>query len=121
MQLHITDAAMPDAMVLTVSGAVTFADVDEIELALVLAQAADIRDLTIDMTSVTSIDSVGLGILLRAQEQVEARGGQMQLVATPAHVAVAIRQTGLDRMLTLPVRIPRQAVRCAAPRVPQQR
>lgn len=127
MKMRIQDAGMTEnmteGMVIHVSGAITLADSAELELALVLTETAGVREVTMDLAEVTYVDSVGLGALVRAHDRVTARSGSFRLANMPAPVELAIRQTGLDPVLSssVPVVVPRQVVRGSGPRLPKQR
>jgi anti-sigma B factor antagonist len=55
----------------------------------------------VDLTAVTFIDSVGLGVLLEAQRRTRSAGGWMRLVCTDPQVLRVLRLTDLDDVFTI--------------------
>lgn len=57
--------------------------------------------LVVDLSSVTFIDSAGLGALVGAHRRMREGGGRLRIVRPPALVARAFELTGLDGVLEL--------------------
>ena len=55
----------------------------------------------VDLTSITFIDSAGLGTLVGAHRRMRESGGRLRVVRPPALVARAFELTGLDDVLEL--------------------
>jgi anti-sigma B factor antagonist len=59
------------------------------------------RWIIVDLTGVTFIDSIGLGVLIDAQRRTRAAGGWMRLVCTNPQVLKVLRLTDLDDLFTI--------------------
>lgn len=59
------------------------------------------RDIVIDLSATSFLDSFGMGFLLRLQQWATATGHRMTIVAVPQRVRRALAMTGLDRVLTV--------------------
>ena len=59
------------------------------------------RDVVVDLSATSFLDSFGLGFLLRLQQWVAKSGHHMTIVAVPRRVRRALSLTGLDRILTV--------------------
>jgi anti-sigma B factor antagonist len=64
---------------------------------LVTKQLPDRRDLVIDLSEVSFVDSSGLGVLVRALKQTREAGGQLTLVIRSEQTLKLFSITGLDR------------------------
>jgi anti-anti-sigma factor len=92
----------PDpAMVVSAGGEVTFSNVAEFERKLERAFGEGARDLVIDLTEVTFIDSSGLSALLTASSRARERGGAVALVLAQGEPPSIFRFRGVDRLLSL--------------------
>src|SRR5215217_7277550 len=60
-----------------------------------LLETRDLRLVTLDLSAVTFIDSVGLGVVLRFAHELEARGIAMRIVPGPPEVQQVFEVTGL--------------------------
>jgi anti-anti-sigma factor len=87
--------------VVPVRGEVTFSNVRQFDR--VLAQAFDdgARNLVIDLTDVTFIDSSGLSSLLTASARAREQGGSVALVLAQGEPPSIFRFRGVDRLLSL--------------------
>ena len=65
------------------------------------ASGGDATLLVVDLSSVTFIDSAGLGALVGAHRRMREARGRMRIVRPPALVARAFELTGLDDVLDL--------------------
>jgi anti-sigma B factor antagonist len=52
----------------------------------------------VDMSKVTSLDSSGIGVLVRSLAQVKQKGGALRLVGLPATVSRTLKITGVLRL-----------------------
>jgi anti-sigma B factor antagonist len=57
--------------------------------------------IVVDLTAVTFIDSVGLGVLIEAQRRTRSAGGWMRLVCTDPGVLKVLHLTDLDDVFTV--------------------
>ena len=95
-----TPVRMPPEIV-AVTGEVTFSNVAELNRRLDAALTGDARDLVVDLSDVTFIDSSGLSALLTASAQARERGGEVALVLASAEPPSIFRFRGVDRLLAL--------------------
>ena len=65
------------------------------------ATGGDAKLVVVDLTSITFIDSAGLGTLVGAHRRMRESGGRLRVVRPPALVARAFELTGLDEVLEL--------------------
>ena len=87
--------------IVPVRGEVTFSNVGEFERKLELAFGDGARNLVIDLTEVTFIDSSGLSALLTASRRARERGGAVALVLAQGEPPSIFRFRGVDRLLSL--------------------
>ena len=59
------------------------------------------RELVVDLTEVTFMDSTGLGLLIKALKWVREHDGSLRIVANTEKVLKVFRVTGLDGVLSL--------------------
>lgn len=59
------------------------------------------RDIVVDLTAVTFIDSTALGVLIGGVRRVRPAGGSIVLVVDGRAVRRALALTGLDRVFTI--------------------
>ncbi|MFS8835651.1 STAS domain-containing protein [Synechococcus sp. WC101] len=57
-------------------------------------------NLLIDMSAVTFMDSSGLGVLISALRKCRAAGGNLGLCGVPESVALVLRLTSMEKVLT---------------------
>jgi anti-sigma B factor antagonist len=87
--------------VVPVRGEVTFSNVRGLESELDRAFGDGARNLVIDLTDVTFIDSSGLSSLLTASARARERGGTVALVLADGEPPSIFRFRGVDRLLAL--------------------
>jgi anti-anti-sigma regulatory factor len=63
--------------------------------------AEKVRQLAVDLRSVTFIDSTTLALLLAASRHQQARGGDLLVLVGPQTPMTAFQVTGFDRLLTI--------------------
>ncbi|MEX1357053.1 MAG: STAS domain-containing protein [Gaiellaceae bacterium] len=90
--------------VLVLAGEIDLYRAPEIEEAL--AQEIEGRDeeprcLTVDLRSVTFLDSTALAILLDATQRQQARGSELIVLCGPQTPTTAFEVTGFDRLLSI--------------------
>jgi anti-anti-sigma factor len=89
------------ATIVPVQGEVTFSNVREFDTALDEAFGDGARNLVIDLTEVTFIDSSGLSSLLTASARARDLGGTVALVLAQGEPPSIFRFRGVDRLLAL--------------------
>jgi anti-anti-sigma factor len=87
--------------VVPVRGEVTFSNVRAFDRELDQAFAAGARNLVVDLTDVTFIDSSGLSSLLTASARARKHGGRVALVLAHGEPPSIFRFRGVDRLLAL--------------------
>jgi anti-sigma B factor antagonist len=98
----LTDHALGDGRnLLKVSGVVDLFTAPELkDRALALLDHSG-RELVLDLSQATYIDSTGLGALLSAAKRAELLGGRMVIVNVDEHIARIFEITGLDTILAI--------------------
>ena len=78
-------------------------DATRAELAEQLTQLFDTgrRTVIVDLTSVTFLDSTGLGTLVAARNRAEEAGGQLPIIGSGERVLKLFRITGLDEVFEI--------------------
>lgn len=84
-------------LVVTLDGELDVAGAPELRQRLVELVAAGARDLVVDLDGVTSVDDVGLGVLVGGAWRVRSRGGTFAVVCGAGRVRDVLAVTGLDR------------------------
>ena len=91
----------PDPAIVPVQGEVTFSNVTEFDRRLERAFGEGARNVVIDLSEVTFIDSSGLSALLTASSRARERGGAVALVLAQGEPPSIFRFRGVDRLLSL--------------------
>lgn len=66
---------------------------------VIASLARDERNLVVDLSDVTLVDSAGIGVLLSVDRRVRAAGGELLLANASEHVRHVFAITGVDRTL----------------------
>jgi anti-sigma B factor antagonist len=74
----------------------TFAIEPALERAL---EAPGLRRFTLDLSGLTFIDSVGIGVVIRLAADLEERGVPFRIVPGPRHVHRVFTTVGMDQLL----------------------
>jgi anti-sigma B factor antagonist len=90
-----------DAFVVSVSGELDLASVEPLERELESVVERGALRVIVDLTAVTFIDSVSLGVLVRDAKRVRDNGGTFVLVAGDPRIRRVFEITGLDRMFRM--------------------
>ena len=61
----------------------------------------EVRHLTVDLRSVTFVDSTTLALLLAASRRQQARGAELSVLVGPQTPMTAFEVTGIDRLLAI--------------------
>jgi anti-anti-sigma factor len=89
----------PAATVITLTGQVrTGAAVDGLRAKVEESIRAGQPRVIVDMSKVTSLDSSGIGVLVRSLTQLKQQGGTLKLVGLPQGVAHTLKTTGVLRL-----------------------
>src|SRR4051812_42895129 len=87
------------ATVITVEGAMrTGIAVDSFRLKVEESIGSGQPHVVVEMSKVTSLDSSGIGVLVRSLAQVKQQGGSLKLVAVPHVAAQTLKITGVLRL-----------------------
>ena len=81
--------------VVAVSGAFEMAATFTVEPALDRVLATELDHVTLDLSGVTFIDSVGLGVVIRFAGELEARGVVLRIVPGPPEVQRVFEAVGV--------------------------
>jgi anti-sigma B factor antagonist len=90
-----TVADQDDCTVVAVTGEVSLDTAPDL-LAAFRSVCGARRRIVVDLTGVTFIDSVGLGVLIDAQRRTRSAGGWIRLVCTNPEVLKVLHLTDLD-------------------------
>ena len=74
------------------------------QLMLELERKLDIhfpRELTLDLSGVTFMDSSGIAVLLRTCRQMREMEGQFQVTGVPSQAGRVLRAAGLQKMMSI--------------------
>ena len=98
---YTNDPLGPVTTAVAVAGEVTFSNVGDFDRALEEALERGARNLVVDLTEVTFIDSSGLSALLTASARARDQGGAVALVLAEGEPPSIFRFRGVDRLLAL--------------------
>jgi anti-sigma B factor antagonist len=90
-----------DAFVVSAAGELDLASVAPLERELDQVIDRGARRVIVDLTGVSFIDSVSLGVLVREAQRLRANDGACVLVADDPRILRVFEITGLDRMFGL--------------------
>ncbi len=93
-------------VVLAVSGDVDLYVAGELKGLLAHAVDDGASTLVIDLSHVTFVDSMGLGVLLGAMQRLRAEGGELHLVVPGPELRRILEITRIDRLLPLHETVP---------------
>jgi len=65
----------------------------------------DVRDVVLDFTGVTFVDSSGLGALLGRYRTISERGGRLAMAGLQPHVARLLELSGVKRVIAVHPRV----------------
>ncbi len=87
--------------VILVSGEVDLATSPELDSAIIAALDSGASALAIDLSSVTFMDSSGLGVIVRGLKRCREAGIELDLVITNERVLKVFGITGLDQVIPI--------------------
>ncbi len=100
--LHIQQKQVENAVVLELAGRITIGrDCQELEWRMDDLTAAGNKNLVVDMTGVTFLDSTGLGILAMCSGKLKSAGGQLRVAGAIPPVEQVFRLTKVDTILAI--------------------
>ena len=93
------ESDITDPSVVMLRGEIDMATAPAVNVTVASRLRAGCRDLTIDLSDVTFIDSQGFNALLKAHVALAADGGELRLRSPSQAVTRALRLAGLDQLL----------------------
>jgi len=96
--------------VLRLAGEVDVATAPRLRDRLVSLVTGGQRDLIVDLSGVTFIDSMGLGALVSGLKRARAQGGDLRLVGATDHVAKVLEITRLNQAFVVAESVAEAAV-----------
>ena len=103
MALSIATSADGDSRVIRVSGAVDVSNKEELNAASADAQAADAKEVEVDLTEVSYIDSSGIGVLVAAAHRASDSDTRFFVSHPQRNVARVLSMLGMGEELGLAV------------------
>lgn len=97
----VATTATTDVAVVAVSGQADLHTAPELRAAIGTTIDDGHRQVVVDLTEATFIDSMTLGVLLGALKRLTPLGGTLVIVCPDPHVRRVFEITSLDRVLTL--------------------
>jgi anti-sigma B factor antagonist len=101
MLLRVDSSTEADTADITAHGEIDLATVNTLRSAITKAMQAGASHLTLNLDSVTYIDSSGLGTLIGAHKRLASSGGTMTVRCSQPRILRLFSITGLDRVLTV--------------------
>jgi anti-sigma B factor antagonist len=101
VDFSVTTRAIGELSVVDVAGEVDVFSAPELAEQLTQLFDAGRRTVVVDLTSVTFLDSTGLGTLVAARNRAEEAGGQLPIIGSGERVLKLFRITGLDEVFEI--------------------
>ena len=96
-----TEQLGDDAYVIALSGEVDLYTAPEFKQQLLDVIGKGARDVVVDFSNTTFIDSTTLGVLVGGVKRLRANDGQLSLVCSDRNITKIFEITGLDRVFTI--------------------
>ena len=96
-----TEQLSDDAYVISLSGEVDLYTAPEFKQQLLEVIAQGGKDVIVDFSSTTFIDSTTLGVLVGGVKRLRANDGRLSLVCSDRNITKIFEITGLDRVFTI--------------------
>src|ERR1700757_4333711 len=96
-----TEQLGPDAYVISLKGEVDLYTAPEFKQQLLEVIAQGGREVVVDFTDTTFIDSTTLGVLVGGVKRLRTSDGQLSLVCNDRNITKIFEITGLDRVFTI--------------------
>ena len=100
MDVSVVSDTATGTVVMRVTGEVDVVTSASLRRELALHMGSRHPTLVVDLTSVTFLDSTGLGVLVRAARQNTERGGRLELVLDEGRVVDLLRLTAVARLVS---------------------
>ena len=95
--LRIDAAREEDTCTIRLSGELDLGNSEQLDAALLEAEASDASRILLDVDELRFIDSTGLRVILQATRRAERTGGRLRVTRGKGYVADMFRLTALDR------------------------
>ena len=96
-----TEQLGDDAYVIALSGEVDLYTAPEFKQQLLDVIGKGAKDVVVDFSNTTFIDSTTLGVLVGGVKRLRANDGQLSLVCSDRNITKIFEITGLDRVFTI--------------------
>jgi anti-sigma B factor antagonist len=96
-----TEQLGPDAYVISLKGEVDLYTAPEFKQQLLEVIGQGGREVVVDFTDTTFIDSTTLGVLVGGVKRLRTNDGQLSLVCNDRNITKIFEITGLDRVFTI--------------------
>jgi len=96
-----TEQVGPGAYVVSLTGEVDLYTAPEFKQQLLDVIGQGAREVIVDFTGTTFIDSTTLGVLVGGVKRLRPAGGQLSLVCSDRNITKIFEITGLDRVFTI--------------------
>ena len=96
-----TEKVDDSTYVIALSGEVDLYTAPEFKQQLLDVIAKDAKDVVVDFTRTTFIDSTTLGVLVGGVKRLRAQDGRLALVCSDRNITKIFEITGLDRVFTI--------------------
>src|SRR5437870_7758138 len=101
-----TEQISDDAYVISLAGEVDLYTAPEFKQQLLEVIGQGAKDVIVDFTNTTLIDSTTLGVLVGGVKRLRSNDGQLSLVCSDRHITKIFEITGHDRVFTIyPTRV----------------
>ena len=97
--LRIDAAREEDTCTIRLSGELDLGNSEQLDAALLEAEASDASRILLDVDELRFIDSTGLRVILQATRRAERTGGRLRVTRGKGYVADMFRLTALDRTI----------------------
>ena len=102
MNFHIQDEAVDDSThVIELGGEVDLYTAPEFKERMVELIESGKKQIVVDLSKATFIDSTTLGVLVGGVKRLRPNGGQVTLVCSDRNITKIFEITGLDRVFTI--------------------
>lgn len=101
MDLGLSSVSLDGRVVVNVDGEVDVYTAPALRRYLDAQIQRGCRDLVVDLSAVTFIDSTGLGVLVGRLRMMRTQGGQLRLAAPAERVVKVFAITGVDRLFDI--------------------
>jgi len=100
-ELQITAEQTPSGFIVRLNGDADGEQVDELDRQLRLIANLNPKLLVLDLTRLNFLSSVGMGLLVRIQNQLKENGGRLALAAARPLVREALRRASLQKVFQI--------------------